>query len=141
MLVERFDVGRHVPFVLLHGQTDLAADAQIRRVAFRSILVLSSSTKSGHPPFLNCQCPVDASADFSYRRANNLDRAGLPGHLFHAFLDRVGDLLDCLFGLPDYLVGLSFRAKLVVASQRTGGFLDSTFYYVCLATHDGDSFS
>ena len=76
----------------------------------------------------------------SYRTDKDLDRAGLPGHFFHGLLDRVGGLLDSLLGLSDHLVGLSFIAKLVVAGQCACGFLDSASYFVCLATHDGDSF-
>ena len=34
-----------------------------------------------------------------------------PDHPFDGFLDRVGSLLDGLLGLPDCLVGLSFRVK------------------------------
>ena len=45
-----------------------------------------------------------------------------------------------LFDLPDCLLRLSFLAKLVVAGQCAGSFLDSAFYHVCFATHDGDSF-
>ena len=64
----------------------------------------------------------------------------LLGYFLDSFLYRVGDLLDGLLGLPDCLVGLSFVAQLVVAGQRAGGFLDSAFHDVCLATHDDDSF-
>src|SRR5208337_5468402 len=37
MLVERIDVGRHVPVVLLRGHTDLITGLQILRFADRSI--------------------------------------------------------------------------------------------------------
>jgi hypothetical protein len=63
------------------------------------------------------------------------------GRFLEGLLYRVGDLLDGLLCLPDRLIGFSFIAQLGVAGQRTGGFLDSTFRYVYLATHDGDSFS
>jgi hypothetical protein len=106
-----------MPVVLLRGHTDIVADLQNLRVAFPYILVLSSRTKSGHSLFLGCQCPVDASAVFSCRTPEDLCRAGLPSRLFHGFLDRVGRVLDGLLGLPDYLVGLSFVPKLVVAGQ------------------------
>jgi hypothetical protein len=64
----------------------------------------------------------------------------LPDRLFHSFLDRINGLLDGLLGLPDRLVGPSFGAEPVIASQCAGSFLDPTFRYICLATHDGDSF-
>ena len=85
-----------------------------------------------HPELADSVTPQLASYQQSPR---------LPDGFFHGFLDRVGSLLDCLFSLPDRLVGLSFVTKLVVAGQCPGGFLDSTFYHVCLATHDGDSYS
>jgi len=66
---------------------------------------------------------------------------GLPKYFLHGFLHLVGDLLDRLFGLPDCLIGLPFLTQLVIAGQRAGGFLNSTLHYVCLATHDGDSYS
>jgi hypothetical protein len=65
----------------------------------------------------------------------------LPDHRLYCFLDRVGGLLYGLLGLADCLIGLSFLAKLVVSGQRAGGLLDSALHHVCLATHDGDSFS
>ena len=65
----------------------------------------------------------------------------LPDHFFHGLLNRVDGLLGSLLGLADCLVGPSFFAKLVVAGQRAGGFLDSTFHYVCLATMMATPFS
>jgi len=62
---------------------------------------------------------------------------GLPEGFFHGLLD----LLDSYLGLADRLLGLSFRAKPFIAGQYASRFLDSTFHYVCLATHDGDSCS
>jgi hypothetical protein len=83
---------------------------------------------------------VVASAVLSCRSPDNLLSVGLPGHFLHVSLDRIGGCLDGLLGLPDYLLGLSFVTKLVVAGQRSGGFLDSTFYHVCFATHDANFF-
>jgi hypothetical protein len=102
---------------------------------------LTPSKKSGHSLFLGCQRPVNASAVFSYHASKERFGTGLPDRFLHGFLYRVGCLLDGLLGLPDGLIGLSFLAKFVIAGQRPGGFLDSTFYFVSLATHDSDSFS
>jgi len=59
-------------------------------------------------------------------------------HFFRDFLDFVNDLLDDLLDLADRLIDLTLRTKLIVVGQRADGFLQSTFHYVCLATHDGD---
>ena len=48
-------------------------------------------------------------------------------------LDLVDGPSDDLLDLAYRLVGPALRAKLVVASQRAGGFLQSAFRHVCLA--------
>src|ERR1700682_5084162 len=60
---------------------------------------------------------------------------------FHGLLDLVDGLLGDLLDLADRLVGLALRAKLVIAGQRAGSFLEPAFHHVCLATHDGVSCS
>jgi len=77
----------------------------------------------------------------NYYTPGDLYRAGLAGHVFQGFLHAFGSILDGLLGLSDHLVGLSFVTKLVIADQRGGGFLDSAFYFVSLATHDTNSHS
>jgi hypothetical protein len=60
--------------------------------------------------------------------------------LAHSFCDLVDDFLGGLFNPANRLIRPAFIAKLVVTGQRTRRFLDSTLRYVCLATHDDDSF-
>lgn len=64
----------------------------------------------------------------------------LLGHLFYDLFNIVGHLLDGFFGFPDNLVSLSLFFQLVAARQRASSFFDSTFYFVCFATHDSNSF-
>jgi hypothetical protein len=62
-------------------------------------------------------------------------------HVLRAFVDDFLAFLDSLLNLANRLIPLAFIAKLVVISQRTRRFLDSTLYDVCLATHDDVPFN
>jgi hypothetical protein len=66
-------------------------------------------------------------------------------HLVHNFLGGLLDLPDAFSGrlldVTHGLIRLTLGPQLVIAGQHTSRFLDSTLHYVCLATHDDDSFS